>query len=275
MQNPINKPSRKPVSVTELTAWEYCPRKLFIQKILKLPSKLNRAMLLGKIKHQTIELLSNNEEKIIKNIDKDYDKLDLVLIYEKFIRDLVEKIFQDNRRILEGFNITLEEINKKVMSDFSHDLKLRVSSIKDKLKFGFFKDKLWDSLDSLFISELRLESQEHGLKGRVDRIEIVKSTNEIIPYELKTREERIFHSDEIQLTAYSIMLEEHYRTKVARGFIESGTNKQEIKITEELKKEVLDLIEKIRNIENSPPPAMLSNFNKCRSCEFQEECMKL
>ena len=89
---------KKWVNVTELTAWEYCARKLFIQKILKIPLKLNKAMLMGKLKHQVLEIFSNNEERIVTNIDKDYDKIDLVLIYENFIKDIAEGIFEDNKK---------------------------------------------------------------------------------------------------------------------------------------------------------------------------------
>jgi CRISPR-associated protein Cas4 len=266
---------KKWVSVTELTAWNYCARKLFIQKILKISPKLNKAMLMGKLKHQILEVFSKNEENIVRNIEKDYDKLELVFIYEDFIIKLGNQIFHENEKAIANFDINRDELIKKVLKDFSQDLRLRVSSIKEKLKLGIFRDELWNSLDSLFVSELKLESSELGLRGRVDRVEIVKSTNEIIPYEVKNREEKVYHSDEIQLAAYALLLSEHYKTQVKRAFIESGNTKQEIPITEELKKEVLELIEKIRNMENSPPPAMLSNFNKCRSCEFQEECMKL
>ena len=179
------------------------------------------------------------------------------------------------KKIILDFQINKEELVKKILKDFSGDLKLRIVSIKEKLKQGFLKQELWNNLDSLFVSELRLESSLLGLRGRADRVEIVKSTNEIIPYEVKNREEKVYHSDEIQLAAYALLLEEHYKTKVTRAFIESGNNKQEIPITEELRKEVLELIEKIRNMENQAPPAMQSNFKKCQSCEFQEECMKM
>jgi len=270
-----NKPFKKWVNVTELTSWDYCSRKLFIQKILKIPTKMNKAMLMGRIKHQVLEIFSKNEESIVRNIEKDYDKIDLVIIYENFLKDIAEGIIQDNKKILMDFQVNPDELVKKIIKDFLQDLKLRVVSVKEKLKQGFFQEELWKNLDSLFVSELKLESSELGLRGRADRIEIVKSTNEVIPYEVKNREDKIYHSDEIQLAAYAILLEEHYKTKVTRAFIESGNNKQEIVITPELKKEVLDLIEKIRNLENNPPPAMQSNFNKCQKCDFQEECMKI
>ena len=266
---------KKWVSVTELTAWNYCARKLFIQKILKISPKLNKAMLMGKLKHQILEVFSKNEENIVRNIDKDYDKLELVFIYEDFIIKMGDQIFHENEKAIANFDINRDELIKKVLKDFSYDLKLRVTSIKEKLKQGIFGEKLWASLDSLFVSELKLESSELGLRGRVDRVEIVKSTNEIIPYEVKNREDKVYHSDEIQLGAYALLLEEHYKTQVRRAFIESGDNRQEILITPELRKEVLELIERIRNMENSPPPAMQSNFKKCQSCEFQSECMQM
>ena len=40
-------------------------------------------------------------------------------------------------------------------------------------------------------------------------------------------------------------------------------------------RKVCKIADLIRNVENNPAPPIQSNFNKCKSCEFKEECMKL
>jgi len=122
---------------------------------------------------------------------------------------------------------------------------------------------------------MKVESDLIGLRGRVDRVLFSRKDNSVIPFELKSREDNIFHSDEIQLTAYAMLLEEKYLQKINRGFIEVGNNKKEIPITEENRNEVMQITDLIRNIETNPIPPILSNFNKCRYCDFQEECSKL
>ena len=127
-------------------------------------------------------------------------------------------------------------------------------------------------MDSVFISELKLESEELGLKGRVDRVEIDRKNNLIIPYELKSRNEKIYLSDQIQLTAYAMLLEFLHKKKIDKGFIESGSNKSEFLITPEDKNNVLTLAEEVRNLKQGLPPPILSNFNKCKNCSMRDIC---
>ena len=54
-----------------------------------------------------------------------------------------------------------------------------------------------------------------------------------MPFELKSREERIFPSDEMQLTAYAMLLEHMYHQKIPIGIVEVGNKRQEIEISED------------------------------------------
>ncbi len=264
------------ISITDITSYLYCPRKLFLTKILKLSAPPNSKMIIGKIKHEILELFSKNEEKLVCTLEKNYDKLDLVLIYEDYLTALAKNVFIQHLALLESMRLDPAEILKTTLHDFSSDLKIRIESIKKSLDRGFIKEELWANLDTLYISELRVESLAYGLRGRVDRIEVSKKTGQVIPCELKTRiGEKVFYSDELQLTAYAMLLEDMYKQKICRGFIESGANKQEIDITQDHKDNVLKLAEEVRNLGKSPPPPILSNFSKCAKCDLQEDCMKI
>jgi CRISPR-associated exonuclease Cas4 len=231
--------------------------------------------MIGKIKHSIFENFSNEERKIISQIDNNFDPIDMAIIYEEFLNSIAEKVFVENREAIDRFMIDKEEILKKVQRDFSEDIKLRIASIKEAIKNGFSKETLWDNLESIYLSEIRLESEAIGLKGRVDRVKIERKNHLIVPYELKSREDNIFHSDELQLTAYAMLLEPYYRTVINKGVIEVGNKKQEIEITRANREEVLKIAEQIRNIEAIEPPPIQSNFKKCQYCDFREECMKL
>jgi CRISPR-associated protein Cas4 len=265
----------KLISITDITSYLYCPRKFYLTRIIGIKEKPNQKMVIGRLKHTIIELFSKKEESLVNQIDKDYDKLDLVIMYENFIAGIAEKVFFDSREIIEAMRISKEEVFKKTMKDFANDLKVRIASIKQALEKGHKSEDIWKNLPSKFISELRLESCAYGLKGRIDRVEIIEKDNLIIPYELKTREDKVYYSDEIQLSAYAMMLEDIYHRVIKTGFIESGSLKQEIEITQEHKDNVLKLAEEIRNLKQGDVPPMPSNFNKCSKCDLQEECMKL
>jgi CRISPR-associated protein Cas4 len=267
--------SKKLVSVSDINSWLYCPRKLYLQRVCGLQISANRNMVIGKIKHNILEVFSKKEETLVSQLDENFDSIDIVFMYEDFIKKLSEQIFISNAEQIDKFMIDKEDILKKVMRDFSQDIKLRVSSIKEAIAKGFTKESIWKNLDSIYLSELRVESENIGLKGRVDRVLISRKDNSVIPFELKSREERVFLSDELQLTAYAMLLEDMYKTKIKAGFVEVGNNKQMIEISEAKKDEVLKIAEQIRNLKTGAVPPIQSNFNKCRNCEFREECVKI
>jgi CRISPR-associated protein Cas4 len=269
------KEKKQLISVSDINSWLYCPRKVFISKVLKIFLPPNRAMTIGILKHSILENFSKEEKKIVSQIDSNLDSIDLAFIYEDFLKNIAARVFLDNAKLIEKFLIDKDDILRKILRDFSEDIKLRIASIKKAMEKGFVKEEIWNNLDSIYISEVKLESEALGLKGRVDRIKVSREDNTVIPYEIKSREDNIYHSDELQLTAYAMLLEPYYRTVISKGVIEVGNRKQEIPITPENKSEVLKIADSIRNIESNDPPPILSNFNKCRNCDFKEECMKL
>ena len=266
---------KKLISVSDINSWIYCPRKVYLNKICGLKVGQNRNMAIGMIKHKILENFSKSEEKLISKFDENFDSIDLVFMYEDFIKNISKMIFIENQNLIEKFLIDPDDILKKVIRDFTEDIKLRVKTIKDAIQNGYTKENIWKNLDSIYLSEVQLESADLGLKGRADRILISRKDNSVIPFELKSREERIFLSDELQLTAYAMLLEHQYHQKITKGIIEVGNNKQEIEISESRRNEVLKIADEIRNLSDSFIPPIQSNFNKCRNCEFKEECMKL
>lgn len=267
--------NRNLISVSDVNSYLFCARKLYLTRVCGLRASPNRNMIIGRLKHSIIEAFSKSEEKFVSGIDKDYEKIELLFMYEDFIKNIAARIFAENSDVSEKFMVDREDLLKKILRDFAEDIKLRIASIKSSLSGGFRKEELWNNLDSLYVSELRLESENLGLKGRVDRVLVGKKDNSIIPFELKSREEKIFISDELQLTAYAMLLEEKYLRKIPFGIIEVGNSKKQVPITESNKAEILKIAGIIRAMENNPPPPIQSNFNKCRNCEFREECTKL
>ncbi len=181
----MQEKTRKIISVSDLNSWLYCPRKLYLIRVKKLEVPPNRNLIIGKIKHNILENFSKREEHFISSIEKDYPKLDLLFMYEDFLRNIADLVFIEHMDMIEKFMIDKEDIFKKVLRDFTEDIKLRIASIKEAIAKGFLKEKIYHNLDSIYLSELRLESPAYGLRGRVDRILVSRKDNSIIPFELK------------------------------------------------------------------------------------------
>ena len=263
------------ISISDISSWLYCPRKLYLTRVKGIKQPVNRAMIIGRIRHAILEDFSKHEKFFVKGIFKNYEKIDLVFMYEDFFKKIADKVFLENSTSIEKFLVDKQDILKKMLSGFSEDMKLRIESIKSGLNKGYFGKDLWDNLDSIYLSEIRVESETLKLRGRVDRIELQKNENNVIPYEIKSRDDRVFPSDELQLTAYAMLLEDMYKMQIKKGIIELGNKKHELEITEKNKSRVLQIADKIREMHKNPAPEMQSNFNKCSQCDLKEQCIGL
>ena len=83
-------------------------------------------MIVGKLKHNILENVSKQEEKLISQIDNKYENLDIVFLYEDFIKKIANSVFVENMNQIDKFMIDRDDILKKILRDFSEDIKLRV-----------------------------------------------------------------------------------------------------------------------------------------------------
>ncbi len=262
---------KKLLNVTDLSAYLFCPRKYYLEKVKGMRQPPNRRMIEGKLRHDILEIFSKNERELVIKLDEKELK-ELTQEYLRFFNNLVNHHLEKNKVLVYSFKIVLSEFKDKLIQGMQSDIKLRVETIKKAMQQGFLKETLWENLQPKYASEMVVVSEELGLKGRIDRV--MFDENKIIPFELKTREiQKVYPSDEIQLSAYAMLLEEKFKTKIPTGIIEAGNEKYEIEITDDFKNKVLEVIEKINNIsQNIPYP---SNFSKCQTCFLKEQCDEL
>ena len=121
--------------------------------------------------------------------------------------------------------------------------------------------------------DLPLESQELGLRGKVDMA--VKRAEEIIPIEYKNSPGRSGKHILLQLAAYGLLLEQQFQLPARRGFIYyiPARRSREVLLGDELREEVLGVVAEIRAMvkaERMPPPPR--RRGKCAICEFRRFC---
>ena len=270
------------LNVTDLSSYLYCPRKFYLQKIKGIRTPPTKPMIEGLIRHEVIEKFANNEKYIILNFTQKLEKQDIVNSFQNLLNNLNEIIIEKHRPKINQFSISPRELIKKINLQMQNDFQLRANAISNTMQGGFLGAELWANLKPKYFSEMRLASEKLGLKGRADRVMIADET--IIPFELKTREaEKIYPSDEIQLTAYAMLLEEKYNQPIPLAILESGNTKHELTITQENKNKVIELIKEINELIRKstsqtgyrPNPKFPSSFAKCQICELGEECENL
>lgn len=256
----------KKLDVTDLSTYLYCPRKYYLTKILKIKEPLNEKMAKGKLKHLVLNILNQKEPEIIESIQKQISEEEIVFMYNKKIKSIIDYIFETSSET------KIFKINKEIfLSDFIESSKKEIvykaksiKSLTDKKIFG--KDILYYLASQK--TEFKIESD--FLVGKIDKVSFEKDM--VIPYEIKNKEE-IFYPDIIQLTAYAILAESHFKKKITFGFIELNSRKERIEITDKLKKEVFSLISEIQNLKSLPK--FPSNLKKCNNCTIQKKCYSL
>lgn len=261
------------LNVTDLSSYLYCPRKFYLKKVKGFREPPNKAMIEGRIRHDVLEIFLNEEQGYVEAF-KELTQKEIIFQFQSLIEDIINHVFYKNRGLIDQFQISKPTLKVKIQIALQKEVSLRAGAIAKAMQEGFLGKDLWQNLTPKYISEMPLISEKLGLKGRADRVVISEDT--IIPFELKTREtEKIWPSDEIQLTAYAMLLEEKYQKSIPIGILEAGNIKHEIIITPALKQQVRDLVEEIRLITKKPNLKFPSNFSKCQSCSLEKECDEL
>jgi CRISPR-associated exonuclease Cas4 len=125
-----------------------------------------------------------------------------------------------------------------------------------------------------WLNELYVESEEIGLKGKVDVLDLEDSN--AVPVERKRAESgKFYRSDEIQLAGYCMLLEKQLDEPVREGviYLYETDQRMHIPITKQHRETVRETVRKIQTmtVENIPP--FTDNPNKCEKCSTREYCM--
>jgi CRISPR-associated protein Cas4 len=267
----MNQNKKPLINVTDLAKYMYCPRQFYLEKIVGVKKPVTKEMIEGRIRHEILEIFSDNERSVIESLDKIENDFEIRKKFEGFLKEIIKDVLERNKKIIDDFKIDSNEVEKRAEKQINKEIELRVKAIESTLKKGFFGKELWENLEPKYYSEFMVFSNSLGLKGRVDRLVIDKK--EIIPFELKSREmDRVFESDEIQVAAYVMLLEHYFDRKIDFGVLEAGDARFQIDVDDKKRKKVLEIINEIQaNLSKKFP----SSFAKCEKCGFKKECDEL
>ncbi|MBR9691732.1 CRISPR-associated protein Cas4 [Candidatus Woesearchaeota archaeon] len=265
------------ISVTMLSSYLYCARKLFLERVLKLfePEKL--ALVKGSIRHDTIDKASQFEEEVVRSVIEgdDYESIynKYLAIYSKLLRESIVR----NKYRLKTVKLPLIEAYNEIIPAFKQHSEmgaLRLYKFVEENKF--YGDELWEKLVPKIKSEIRIESPELELNGIVDQIEVYPDG--FIPIELKTGSmpnEGVWPGHRIQLAAYALLMEEKFGKEIKEGFVYylDQQERRQIVMNSFLKQEVRELKDKVRVLLNGEEiPEFTGNENKCKKCGLREKC---
>jgi CRISPR-associated exonuclease, Cas4 family len=127
--------------------------------------------------------------------------------------------------------------------------------------------------------ELYIRSNKLGLHGKIDVLEVknIRTSGVVLTPIERKRGSSYYDSDEIQLAAYCMILEDYLGEPVRMGYLYLfGTNERyAITITDWHREKVLEVTHAIRNMTIDTIPDFADNPNKCKNCSAVQYCMPL
>ena len=267
----------KKISVTMLSSYLYCKRKLFLERVLKLfePEKL--ALVKGSIRHETYDEINNVEASIVKSITSDNTFEDIYSLYARNFASLLRKRITANKYRLKTIQLPLINAYQEIWPFFQRESEIRALNIwKFIEKHNIYANELWEKLTPKVQSEIRIKSDSLELSGIIDKVETYEEG--LVPIEMKTGsmpKEGVWPGHKIQLAAYALMLEEKSGKEIKEGFVHylDTNERRQIVMNPFLKDEVKELKNQVKELLASTElPEKTENKNKCLKCGLREKC---
>lgn len=122
-------------------------------------------------------------------------------------------------------------------------------------------------------NELYLRSERHGIHGKID---VLEDDGTVTPIERKRAESGTYYeSDELQLAAYCMLLEDNVPGSVNVGYIytESNDRRHTVRVQDWHRKQVAEIVSIIDSMTVNDIPPLTNNPSKCEACSARSYCM--
>ncbi len=265
------------ISVTFLSSYLYCPRKLYLEQVLKIFKIPKEAVIKGTIRHETYEGINNCEKDLVTSIKKEQTFEEVFSEYKRVYTKLLRKAIIRNKNALTEAGLDLSVFLTDTLPSIIDEAKDRATNTYQFSKKTNLEGlDLWIKITPKIESEVRVESNALGLKGIID--EIRKYEDELVPVELKTGkapERGVWDGHKIQIGAYILLLEEKKTKKIKEGVVKYLDYKLERQVIMDpfLKKDIIELVKKVNELLASKTlPPQCEQKNKCNACNLYTEC---
>ncbi len=234
------------VNVTDLSSYMYCPRKLYIQKVLRIKEPLNQPMASGMLKHSVMESAYKSEKQAIISIKKETSSIEFESLISLIYSQALDKQLEQKASMLQQCGISPEIIREQLMPRLLIEAKNRASEIfrfsQNNQSFGF---ELWESMIPKVFSEVRVLSKELRLLGRIDKVELYP--DKCVVHELKTGKipESIWPSHRVQASAYCMLAERKFNKQAKESVLNYGIEQKKLVMNPFMQNEVLEVTEKV------------------------------
>ena len=202
------------ISVTDLSTYLYCPRKLFLTKVYQIRPKPTKVASVGSIAHELLKRFSDGYDVILMHINSGDDINSIQNKVYAFFKDIklgiLKEVKNNSNKELGNVNFVLSEEDNVFLDSVVFNEMLFFSDIIDRFvrKYKIFGDKLREKIIPKIYNEVSISSKDSHLKGRVDRILDFKNFKVVMEYKSSARPSKIWESQRIQIGSYVKIINE-------------------------------------------------------------------
>lgn len=207
------------LSVTDLSAYKFCTRSLYLRLVLGFREPVKPVMVLGGIRHKIYDEANKREEELVTQVGSGMDRQKILSLFSEAYDEILHQSISAYSSQLGTLGMNAAEVASQlepaVLSQ-AHSRADEIISFSSRAKL--FGSELWEALTPKIITELRVRSESLRLKGVVDRIEVYG--NEYVPVEIKTGRtpsEGVWPDHRMQLAAYMLLLNDRFNANVKEG----------------------------------------------------------
>src|SRR3989338_9207403 len=124
------------LSVTLLSSYLYCPRKLFFERVLQLAEPPKDVLVKGTIRHSVYDTINLKEEALVKSIAEKETYLDILARYKKAYSEILKYTVLRNKDLLKGVDIKPLDLFKATWPLILEESKTRSLNL-----WAFIKEK--------------------------------------------------------------------------------------------------------------------------------------
>jgi len=268
------------IPVTALASYDYCPRKLYLENILKIGSKDRKAMVRGSLYHQCMDSFTKAEQGLVMSIARDEPYPLVAQRFVTYAKEVVSSQISAFKHTLVQEGHDLDALHQEVLQTMHNEARRRARDIfsfieqHDDLLYG---ELLWSHLSPKLKQEQRYDAEELGIRGRIDCL-LVYEEGKIIPVEYKTGKapaDGVWPGHRLQVAAYVIMVEHLVGATVPYGvvrYLDSGIDRK-VMVNDFLRSDVKKLAITVKSmLAAEDPPLHVTNQRKCDKCYLKGFC---
>jgi CRISPR-associated protein Cas4 len=270
------------IPVTLLSEYQYCPRKIYFSKVLKIRVPPNEALVKGKIRHKIEEEANIRFDFVVTKVTRgDFDFI-FNLFRESYL-ELVRRTILSNVKLMQSIGLDVQALTNDFMETFTTLAKQVAESIHEiVVKHKVLGKDILQHIKTEQTAEMFLESAKLQLRGIIDAVEFAEDN--VIPIELKTGtmpKQGVWPSHKIQVGCYMLLCKEHYEDKkIEFGIVRylDFDEDREVVLNPFLRDEIFATRDKVIEIlEGKLVPDRLPTFDnkinkKCINCLYKKKC---